>query len=78
GTGYKLFIIDSSIGWDNSTHVYPGRLFQFMLPFSMYNSRYGQTNDGVPKNYNPNAASRPVASRACVVVLLAVVATLVL
>ncbi|KAJ2557539.1 hypothetical protein EV175_001286 [Coemansia sp. RSA 1933] len=57
GSGYKLFIYDSDIGWDNSTHVYPGRLFQFMLPFSMYNSRYDQTNDGVPSNYNPNSAS---------------------
>ncbi|KAJ1747581.1 hypothetical protein LPJ78_005221 [Coemansia sp. RSA 989] len=73
GTGYKLFIIDSDIGWDNSTHVYPGRLFQFMLPFSMYNSRYAQTNDGVPKNYNPNAASRPKIARASVLVAAAIV-----
>lgn len=56
GTGYKLYIYDSDIGWKNSTHVYPGKLFQYMLPFSMYNSRYSRTNDGVPKTYNPNAA----------------------
>ncbi|KAJ2052128.1 hypothetical protein GGI08_005095, partial [Coemansia sp. S2] len=62
GSGYKLFIYDSDIGWDNSTHVYPGKLFQFMLPFSMYNSRYAQSNDGVPKNYNPNAAPRSASS----------------
>ncbi|KAJ2378972.1 hypothetical protein IW150_000471 [Coemansia sp. RSA 2607] len=61
GTGYKLYIYDSDIGWENSTHVYPGKLFQFMLPFSMYNSRYSQSNDGVPKNYNPNAGSRSVS-----------------
>ncbi|KAI8319322.1 hypothetical protein GQ54DRAFT_299415 [Martensiomyces pterosporus] len=62
GTGYKLYIYDSDIGWDNSTHVYPGKLFQFMLPFSMYNSRYAQSNDGVPKNYNPNAATHSVSA----------------
>ncbi|KAJ2872328.1 hypothetical protein GGH93_004099 [Coemansia aciculifera] len=62
GSGYKLFIYDSDIGWDNSTHVYPGKLFQFMLPFSMYNSRYAQSNDGVPKNYNPNAAPRSASA----------------
>ncbi|KAJ1963664.1 hypothetical protein GGI12_001924 [Dipsacomyces acuminosporus] len=64
GPGYKLYIYDSDIGWENSTHVYPGKLFQFMLPFSMYNSRYGQTNDGVPKNYNPNAATRSTSASA--------------
>ncbi|KAJ2076991.1 hypothetical protein H4R24_005388 [Coemansia sp. RSA 988] len=62
GSGYKLYIIDSDVGWDNSTHVTAGKLFQFMLPFSMYNSRYAQTNDGVPNNYNPNAANRPAPS----------------
>ncbi|KAJ2720046.1 hypothetical protein GGI07_004848 [Coemansia sp. Benny D115] len=61
GTGYKMYIYDGDIGWENSTHVYPGKLFQFMLPFSMYNSRYAQSNDGVPKNYNPNAGSRSVS-----------------
>ncbi|KAJ2450821.1 hypothetical protein EV183_004034 [Coemansia sp. RSA 2336] len=76
GTGYKLFIIDSDIGWDNSTHVYPGRLFQFMLPFSMYNSRYAQTNDGVPKGYNPNAASRPKITHAAALVAAAAIAFL--
>ncbi|KAJ2735919.1 hypothetical protein IW152_001217 [Coemansia sp. BCRC 34962] len=64
GSGYKLYIYDSDIGWDNSTHVYPGKLFQFMLPFSMYNSRYAQSNDGVPKNYNPNAAPRSASAGA--------------
>ncbi|KAJ2619049.1 hypothetical protein GGI26_006135 [Coemansia sp. RSA 1358] len=76
GTGYKLYIYDSNIGWDNSTHVYPGRLFQFMLPFSMYNSRYAQTNDGVPKNYNPNAGSRSAPSTAVAFWTAAIVAML--
>ncbi|KAJ2910386.1 hypothetical protein GGI21_000926 [Coemansia aciculifera] len=72
GSGYKLYIYDSDIGWDNSTHVYPGKLFQFMLPFSMYNSRYAQTNDGVPKNYNPNtAASRSASAGVWMAVLAA-------
>ncbi|KAJ1647575.1 hypothetical protein LPJ64_001033 [Coemansia asiatica] len=77
GTGYKLFIYDSNIGWENSTHVYPGKLFQFMLPFSMYNSRYSQSNDGVPKNYNPNAGSRSasVTAGAWTALLAALVAT---
>ncbi|KAJ1997766.1 hypothetical protein GGI04_003385 [Coemansia thaxteri] len=75
GSGYKLYIYDSDIGWDNSTHVYPGKLFQLMLPFSMYNSRYAQSNDGVPKNYNPNAAPRTAASGAAVwMAMLAAVA----
>ncbi|KAJ1812358.1 hypothetical protein LPJ75_003688 [Coemansia sp. RSA 2598] len=76
GTGYKLYIYDSNIGWENSTHVYPGKLFQFMLPFSMYNSRYAQSNDGVPKNYNPNAGSRSasVAAGAWTAALAALVA----
>ncbi|KAJ1765438.1 hypothetical protein LPJ74_006352 [Coemansia sp. RSA 1843] len=76
GNGYKLFIYDSDIGWDNSTHVYPGRLFQFMLPFSMYNSRYDQTNDGVPRNYNPNAGSH-FASTAVALWTAALVSVLV-
>ncbi|KAJ2609284.1 hypothetical protein H4S08_004118 [Coemansia sp. RSA 1365] len=70
GSGYKLYIIDSDIGWDNSTHVTAGKLFQFMLPFSMYNSRYTQTNDGVPNNYNPNAASRPASSSSSILLAL--------
>ncbi|KAJ2700648.1 hypothetical protein FB645_004911 [Coemansia sp. IMI 203386] len=76
GTGYKMYIYDSSIGWENSTHVYPGKLFQFMLPFSMYNSRYAQSNDGVPKNYNPNAGSRSasVAAGASTALLAALLA----
>ncbi|KAJ1725300.1 hypothetical protein LPJ53_000527 [Coemansia erecta] len=80
GTGYKLYIYDSDIGWDNSTHVYPGKLFQFMLPFSMYNSRYSQSNDGVPKNYNPNAGTRSVsvAAGAWTALVAAVLATFAL
>ncbi|KAJ1889809.1 hypothetical protein LPJ66_007834 [Kickxella alabastrina] len=80
GTGYKLFIYDSEIGWDNSTRVYPGKLFQFMLPFSMYNSRYAQSNDGVSKNYNPNAATRSVsvAAGAWIALLVAVLAAFAL
>ncbi|KAI7833429.1 hypothetical protein BX661DRAFT_74947 [Kickxella alabastrina] len=80
GTGYKLFIYDSDIGWDNSTRVYSGKLFQFMLPFSMYNSRYAQSNDGVAKNYNPNAATRSVsvAPSAWTALLVAVLAAFAL
>ncbi|KAJ1949714.1 hypothetical protein EC988_004662, partial [Linderina pennispora] len=61
GAGYKLFIYDSDIGWENSTRVSAGKLFQFTLPFAMYNSRYAQSNDGVTSNYNPNAATRAVS-----------------
>ncbi|KAJ2772514.1 hypothetical protein IWQ57_001730 [Coemansia nantahalensis] len=68
GTGYRLYIIDGDIGWENSTRVNPGKLFQFMLPFSMYNSRYAQTNDGVPKNYNPNAAAHAASSAGAIAV----------
>ncbi|KAJ1734478.1 hypothetical protein LPJ61_001047 [Coemansia biformis] len=78
GTGYKLFIIDSDIGWDNSTRVIPGKLFQFMLPFSMYNSRYAQTNDGVPKNYNPNTAARSASAAAGALFLSVMVAVALL
>ncbi|KAJ2777957.1 hypothetical protein H4R18_004886 [Coemansia javaensis] len=71
GSGYRLYIYDSDIGWENSTRVTAGKLFQFMLPFSMYNSRYAQTNDGVPKNYNPNAAARAQPAAAAAAALLA-------
>ncbi|KAJ2161327.1 hypothetical protein GGF46_001588 [Coemansia sp. RSA 552] len=76
GSGYKMYIIDGDIGWENSTRVTSGKLFQFMLPFSMYNSRYSQTNNGVPKGYNPNAAAR-AAPAVGTALLVAAIAALV-
>ncbi|KAJ2793157.1 hypothetical protein H4R21_006003 [Coemansia helicoidea] len=53
-----------------------GYLIKYAMPFAFYSSRYEHTNDGVPRNYNPNAAARPVPAllRTAALLLLAVAA----
>ncbi|KAJ1949146.1 hypothetical protein FBU59_001273 [Linderina macrospora] len=60
-SGYSLYIYDSDLGF-GSYRVKPGQAIQASITFSMYNSRYDRTNEGVPKGYNPSAA--PPAVRA--------------
>ncbi|OMH83094.1 hypothetical protein AX774_g3403 [Zancudomyces culisetae] len=56
GKGYFLHMYDGDLGFSNSDAPPAGRMQKFTLPIAFYNSRYEQTNEGVPKNYNPNAA----------------------
>ncbi|KAJ2710210.1 hypothetical protein H4R19_003863 [Coemansia spiralis] len=60
GSGYTMFFYDSDIGFRMSDVVPAGYLIKYAMPFAFYSSRYEHTNDGVPRNYNPNSAARPV------------------
>ncbi|PVU99195.1 hypothetical protein BB559_000928 [Furculomyces boomerangus] len=57
GKGYFLYIYDSVLGFKKSDVAPTGRLQKFVLPFIFYDSTYTQTNDGVPRDYNPNASN---------------------
>ncbi|KAJ1918136.1 hypothetical protein H4219_002776 [Mycoemilia scoparia] len=57
GRGYRLHVYDSDLGFVKSSAPPPGRLLKFSMPFSLYASRYEKTNDGVPRDYNPNSAA---------------------
>ncbi|KAJ2850215.1 hypothetical protein IWW36_002065 [Coemansia brasiliensis] len=60
GSGYTMYFYDGDIGFRMSDVVPAGYLIKYAMPFAFYISRYERTNDGVPRNYNPNAAARPV------------------
>lgn len=62
GIGNQLFIFDSDLGLKKSDLPPTGRLLKLSLPLTFYNSRYNQTNDGVPRNYNPNHAATTLPS----------------
>ncbi|PVZ98865.1 hypothetical protein BB558_005125 [Smittium angustum] len=57
-SGYKMIFYDGDIGFKNGSSVHEGQLINFPLSFSMYRSDYSKTNDGVPKNYNPNSSPK--------------------
>ncbi|PVU97005.1 hypothetical protein BB561_000832 [Smittium simulii] len=57
-SGYKMIFYDGDIGFVNGSSVHKGQLINFQLTFSMYRSEYANTNDGVPKNYDPNNAAK--------------------
>ncbi|KAJ1934335.1 hypothetical protein FBU59_005732, partial [Linderina macrospora] len=59
GSGYTMYFYDGEIGFRMSDVVPAGYLIKYAMPFAFFISRYDRTNDGVPKNYNPNAAARP-------------------
>ncbi|KAJ1941867.1 hypothetical protein EC988_006647 [Linderina pennispora] len=52
--GYYLYIFDSDLG--RPANLKAGQAREAALKFSMYNSRYQLSNEGVPKGYNPSAA----------------------
>ncbi|KAJ1664986.1 hypothetical protein GGF38_003033 [Coemansia sp. RSA 25] len=54
--GYMMYIYDGDFGVSNSNPG-AGRIAPFAFSFSMYNSQYNNTNQGVPAGYNPSAAS---------------------
>lgn len=58
GSGYIMYFYDGDIGFRMSDVVPAGYLIKYAMPFAFYISRYDRTNDGVPRGYNPNAASR--------------------
>ncbi|KAI9503997.1 hypothetical protein BX070DRAFT_223234 [Coemansia spiralis] len=58
GSGYIMYFYDGDIGFRMSDVVPAGYLIKYPMPFAFYISRYPRTNDGVPRNYNPNAAGR--------------------
>ncbi|KAJ1885215.1 hypothetical protein LPJ71_009461, partial [Coemansia sp. S17] len=55
-TGYMMYIYDGDFGIGNPNPG-AGRITPFAFTFSMYNSQYGNTNQGVPVGYNPSIAS---------------------
>ncbi|KAJ1928305.1 hypothetical protein EC988_010179, partial [Linderina pennispora] len=57
GSGYTMYFYDGEIGFRMSDVVPAGYLIKYAMPFAFFISRYDRTNDGVPKNYNPNAAT---------------------
>ncbi|PVU90504.1 hypothetical protein BB561_004842 [Smittium simulii] len=62
GPGNTVIIYDSDRGLEKSDRAPTGHLLKYSFPFSFYLSRYNQTNDGVPSNYNPNSATRLLPS----------------
>ncbi|KAJ1735062.1 hypothetical protein LPJ61_000752 [Coemansia biformis] len=55
-TGYLLYFYDGDYGINNPRPG-AGRIVPSQFWFAMYNSRYDQTNQGVPVGYNPSPAS---------------------
>ncbi|KAI8322501.1 hypothetical protein GQ54DRAFT_339245 [Martensiomyces pterosporus] len=76
GNGYTMYFYDGDIGFRMSDVVPAGYLIKYAMPFAFYISRYERTNDGVPKNYNPNGASCLAPRASLTVLVLAVVAIL--
>ncbi|KAJ2783171.1 hypothetical protein H4R18_001838 [Coemansia javaensis] len=70
GSGYTMYFYDGEIGFRMSDVVPAGYLIKYAMPFAFYSSRYANTNDGVPRNYNPNAAARPAPGRLLLAALL--------
>ncbi|KAJ2502517.1 hypothetical protein GGH96_001046 [Coemansia sp. RSA 1972] len=58
GSGYVMYFYDAEIGFRMSDVVPAGYLIKYAMPFAFYISRYERTNDGVPRNYNPNGGVR--------------------
>ncbi|KAJ2801053.1 hypothetical protein H4S07_005030 [Coemansia furcata] len=58
GNGYIMYFYDGDVGFRMSDVVPAGYLIKYAMPFAFYISRYERTNDGVPRNYNPNSAAR--------------------
>ncbi|KAJ1918135.1 hypothetical protein H4219_002775 [Mycoemilia scoparia] len=52
-SGYKLFIWDPEVGLNK---VRAGYAREAVLKFTMYKSAYDDTNNGIPKGYNPSSA----------------------
>ncbi|KAJ2494238.1 hypothetical protein GGI11_008934 [Coemansia sp. RSA 2049] len=52
-----MYFYDGDIGFRMSDVVPAGYLIKYAMPFAFYISRYERTNDGVPRDYNPNSAS---------------------
>ncbi|KAJ2077609.1 hypothetical protein H4R24_005030 [Coemansia sp. RSA 988] len=55
-SGYLMYIYDSDYGVDNARPG-AGRIVPSQFWFNMYNSRYNQTNQGIPLGYEPSPAS---------------------
>ncbi|KAJ2744182.1 hypothetical protein GGI20_003183 [Coemansia sp. BCRC 34301] len=53
--GYLMYLYDSDFGVNNYVPG-AGRIPPSQFWFNMYNSRYGSTNQGVQKGYDPSAA----------------------
>ncbi|KAJ1668055.1 hypothetical protein IW140_000780 [Coemansia sp. RSA 1813] len=77
GSGYTMYFYDGDIGFKMSDVVPAGYLIKYAMPFAFYISRYERTNDGVPRNYNPNSATRhgPALGAAAVCYLAAMALT---
>ncbi|KAJ2803135.1 hypothetical protein H4R20_003013 [Coemansia guatemalensis] len=54
-SGYLMYIYDSDYGVSNARPG-AGRIVPSQFWFNMYNSRYNQTNQGIPLGYDPSPA----------------------
>ncbi|KAJ1860739.1 hypothetical protein LPJ57_006632, partial [Coemansia sp. RSA 486] len=77
GSGYTMFFYDGDIGFRMSDVVPSGYLIKYAMPFAFYISRYERTNDGVPRNYNPNDGARQAPSLGLTAALLLAVSAAV-
>ncbi|KAJ2707648.1 hypothetical protein FB645_000625 [Coemansia sp. IMI 203386] len=77
GSGYTMFFYDGDIGFRMSDVVPSGYLIKYAMPFAFYISRYERTNDGVPRNYNPNDGARQAPSLGLTAALLLAVSAVV-
>ncbi|OMJ18272.1 hypothetical protein AYI70_g5450 [Smittium culicis] len=59
---YQLTFYDGDIGLVNGTLPPQGKMLNNYLSFSFYNSGYNSTNNGIPSNYDPSAASSIIPS----------------
>ncbi|KAJ2084305.1 hypothetical protein H4R24_000098 [Coemansia sp. RSA 988] len=76
GSGYTMYIYDGDIGFRMSDVVPAGYLIKYAMPFAFYISRYERTNDGVPRNFNPNNAARPTPMLRLTMALTIIAATM--
>lgn len=79
GNGYIMYFYDGDIGFRMSDVVPARYLIKYAMPFAFYISRYERTNDGVPRNYNPNGAGRltpPATGRLLALLLIVSVVAL--
>ncbi|KAJ2127246.1 hypothetical protein GGH17_004776 [Coemansia sp. RSA 788] len=74
GSGYVMYFYDAEIGFRMSDVVPAGYLIKYAMPFAFYISRYERTNDGVPRNYNPNGGARLVPRMSILATIVAMVA----
>ncbi|KAJ2778074.1 hypothetical protein H4R18_004820 [Coemansia javaensis] len=72
-SGYLMYFYDGDYGVNNPRPG-AGRIVPSLFWFNMYNSRYDQTNQGVPAGYDPSPAAPAAALRVWSAMALTVLA----